>query len=89
MFEGFECQRIVTRETEINLRIAGNGPPLLLLHGYPQTHVIWHRIAPALVETHTVVATDLRGYGDSGKPPSDSTHTGIDTLTVVVARIRS
>lgn len=75
MFEGFESQRIVTRDTEINLKIAGNGPPLLLLHGYPQTHVIWRKIAPALVETHTVVAADLRGYGDSGKPPSDGTHT--------------
>ncbi len=75
LFEGFESQRIVTRETEINLKIAGNGPPLLLLHGYPQTHIIWHRIAPTLSETHTVVATDLRGYGDSGKPPSDYTHT--------------
>ena len=74
MFEGFESRRIVTRETEINLRIAGEGPPLLLLHGYPQTHVIWHRIAPTLAETHTVVATDLRGYGDSGKPRSDGAH---------------
>jgi haloacetate dehalogenase len=47
---------------------AGSGPPLLLLHGHPQTHVIWHKIAPALAESFTVVASDLRGYGDAGKP---------------------
>jgi len=74
MFEGFEIKQISTRETEINLKMAGNGPALLLLHGYPQTHVIWHKIAPELAKTHTVILPDLRGYGDSGKPPSDSTH---------------
>ena len=74
MFEGFESKRIKTSETEINLKVAGNGPPLLLLHGYPQTHVIWHKIAPKLAERFTVVVTDLRGYGDSGKPDSDAEH---------------
>ncbi len=74
MFEGFESKRIKTRDTEINLKMAGNGPPLLLLHGYPQTHVIWHKIAPKLAEKFTVVVTDLRGYGDSGKPDSDAEH---------------
>ena len=87
MFEGFESQRIVTRETEINLRIAGNGPPLLLLHGYLQTHIIWHRIAPTLAETHTVVATDLRGYGDSGKPPSDGTHTAYSKRSMAADQV--
>ncbi len=48
----------------------GDGPPLLLLHGYPQTHVIWHKVAPLLADRFTVVAPDLRGYGDSAKPPS-------------------
>lgn len=52
----------------IHTAVAGDGPPILLLHGYPQTHVIWHHVAPKLAETHTVVLTDLRGYGDSGKP---------------------
>jgi len=52
----------------------GSGPPLLLLHGYPQTHVIWHRVAPRLAERFTIVATDLRGYGDSDKPPTDAQH---------------
>lgn len=75
MFEGFESKRITTKGTEINVKVAGNGPPLLLLHGYPQTHIIWHKIAPRLTENFTVVVTDLRGYGDSGKPESDAEHT--------------
>jgi len=52
----------------------GSGPPLLLLHGYPQTHAIWHRVIPRLARKFTIVATDLRGYGDSGKPPTDPNH---------------
>jgi len=74
MFEGFETRRIKTQETEIHLKMAGQGPALLLLHGYPQTHVIWHKIAPRLAKYFTVIVTDLRGYGDSGKPPSDADH---------------
>lgn len=74
MFEGFESKRISTSETEINVKVRGDGPPLLLLHGYPQTHVIWHKIAPRLAEKFTVVITDLRGYGDSGKPATDAEH---------------
>ena len=74
MFEGFEIRRIETSGAEINLRLGGAGPPLLLLHGYPQTHVMWHQIAPALAERFTVVAADLRGYGDSSKPESDAQH---------------
>lgn len=74
MFEGFVSKKIKTSEIEVNLKIAGNGPPLLLLHGYPQTHVIWHKIAPKLAEKFTVVTPDLRGYGDSDKPPTTSDH---------------
>ena len=70
MFEGFSKATIETSETTINLVRGGKGPPVLLLHGYPQTHVMWHKVAPRLAERFTVVATDLRGYGDSGKPPS-------------------
>ena len=55
-------------------RIGGKGRPLLLLHGHPQTHVIWHRVAPALAAHFTVVLMDLRGYGDSGRPPADKAH---------------
>ncbi|MCW0216039.1 MAG: alpha/beta hydrolase [Pseudonocardia sp.] len=56
--------------TTIHGVIGGSGPPLLLLHGFPQSHVLWHRLAPLLAEDYTVVATDLRGYGDSGRPVS-------------------
>ena len=55
-------------------RIGGRGPALLLLHGHPQTHVIWHRVAPALAQRFTVVLMDLRGYGDSGRPAPDAEH---------------
>lgn len=74
MFEGFEQRRLALSETEINLRIGGAGPALLLLHGYPQTHVMWHKVAPRLAERFTVVCPDLRGYGDSGKPESGPGH---------------
>lgn len=74
MLDGFNQRRIATAGTEINLRMAGQGPPVLLLHGYPQTHAMWHRIAPRLAERFTVVLTDLRGYGESGKPPGGARH---------------
>ena len=74
MFEGFEQQQIQTSGTTINLVKGGDGPPLLLLHGYPQTHTMWHKVAPLLARDFTVVAADLRGYGDSGKPEGDSEH---------------
>lgn len=68
MFDGFDTRRVTTGGTEIHCRVGGAGPPLVLLHGYPQTHVMWHRVAPGLAEAFTVIAPDLRGYGDSGKP---------------------
>jgi len=68
MIEGFRQQRIRVGEVEINLALGGSGPPLLLLHGFPQTWLIWRKVAPRLAERFTVVATDLRGYGDSSKP---------------------
>lgn len=74
MFEGFSQQGIAVEGISINTLIGGSGPPVLLLHGFPQTHVIWHKIAPDLARRFTVVATDLRGYGDSAKPPSDDAH---------------
>ena len=70
MFEGFEKRVVETSATTINAVIGGEGPPLLLLHGYPQSHVMWHKVAPRLAADFSVVVTDLRGYGDSGKPPS-------------------
>lgn len=74
LFPGFEPRRIRTSGTEINLVVGGSGPPLLLLHGYPQTHAIWHKVAPRLAQHFTVVCADLRGYGDSGKPLSEPDH---------------
>jgi haloacetate dehalogenase len=74
MFEGFEHLRIPTKEAEIDTVKKGTGPPLLLVHGYPQTKAMWHKIAPGLAERFTVVATDSRGYGASSRPPSGEGH---------------
>ena len=75
MFEGFEPQRVEVNGVEINLVRGGEGPPVLLLHGYPQTHAMWHGVAPLLADAgFTVVAADLRGYGDSSKPGGDEAH---------------
>jgi haloacetate dehalogenase len=74
MFEGFELSMIDTGEAVIRVRHGGSGPPLLLLHGHPQTHMCWHKIAPRLAQHFTVVAADLRGYGDSSKPATTSDH---------------
>jgi haloacetate dehalogenase len=76
MFEGFQQADIEVFGARIHLRHGGSGPPLLLLHGNPLTHVMWHKIAPRLAEDFTVVATDLRGYGDSSKPPGGDDHFG-------------
>jgi haloacetate dehalogenase len=76
MFEGFEHTVIQTTGATINVMKAGNGAPVLLLHGYPQTHVMWHKIAPRLAQEFSVVIPDLRGYGDSSKPPDGENHAG-------------
>jgi haloacetate dehalogenase len=74
VFEGFELDRIDVGEAALRVRRGGSGPPLLLLHGHPQTHAMWHLVAPRLAEEHTVVAPDLRGYGESSKPPTRPDH---------------
>src|ERR1700739_4278096 len=74
-FEDFTPFNIATGDADIYGVKGGSGPPLLLLHGHPQTHMIWHRCVSQLTRHFTVIATDLRGYGASGKPASDATHT--------------
>jgi haloacetate dehalogenase len=76
MFEGFTQAKIDTSGARINLRHGGRGPPLLLLHGNPLTQAMWHKIAPRLAQDFTVVAADLRGYGDSSKPEGGPDHSG-------------
>ena len=74
MWNDFETAEIQTGETGIFVRWFGSGSPILLLHGFPQTHLMWHRVAPALARTFTVVCADLRGYGRSGCPVSSPDH---------------
>src|SRR4051812_14049332 len=77
LFAGnFKSFKVKTSGAEINGVIGGKGPPVLLLHGYPQSHVSWSLVAPELAKDYTVVVTDLRGYGDSSKPPSGEDHAG-------------
>ena len=76
IFDGFrEVElRVGDADVRIHARVGGSGPPVLLLHGFPQTHAMWHPIAEHLAGHHTVVAPDLRGYGDSERPPSEESH---------------
>lgn len=73
-FDGFTEHDVEVGGTTVHAVVGGDGPPVLLLHGYPQTHVMWHAVAATLAEHHTVVAADLRGYGDSAKPHGDPEH---------------
>ena len=75
LFPGFASEWISTRGGRIFARVGGKGPPLLLLHGYPQTHVMWHRVAPLLASQFTLVIPDLPGYGWSDVPQTDADHT--------------
>lgn len=74
LFPGFRAVDVDAGGVAVHAVVGGSGPPLLLLHGYPQTLAIWHRLAPRLARRFTVVAADLRGYGDSGKPATDAAH---------------
>jgi len=72
---GFTQSRIATNGIHLSVHQGGKGAPLILLHGYPQNHMCWHRVAPALAEHFRVIVPDLRGYGDSDTPPDDAEHT--------------
>ena len=75
LFPGFESRRIATAPgMHLPVRVGGNGPPLLMLHGHPQTHAIWHRVAPLLAPHFRLVLPDLRGYGDADKPAGEPDH---------------
>ena len=76
LFPGFEVRAVRTAGATIHTLRGGSGPPLLLLHGHPQTHVAWHKVAPVLARDYTVVLADLRGYGDSSKPAGGDGHVG-------------
>ncbi|WP_348682504.1 alpha/beta fold hydrolase [Acidovorax soli] len=83
LFPGFVRQRIPTPDGQhIQTLVGGNGPPLLLLHGHPQTSAIWHKVAPALARQFTLVLADLRGYGESAKPAGDADHANYSKRTM-------
>jgi len=89
---GFDERVLAVDGVRFAFEVGGAGPPLLLLHGYPQTRACWHRVAPALAERFTVVAADLRGYGDSDKPPGGDDHAGYAKRTMaadMVAAMRA
>jgi haloacetate dehalogenase len=73
-FPGFKASKVQTSGATINVVVGGQGPPLLLLHGAPQSHISWRLVAPKLATEYTVIATDLRGYADSSKPPDGENH---------------
>ncbi len=75
-------------EVRIHAVVGGDGPPLLLLHGHPQTHAIWHKVAPTLAQRFTVVACDLRGYGDSSKPAGAADHGNYSKRTMARDALR-
>src|SRR3954464_14486493 len=74
MLEGFDTVEVETGEARIFARCGGSGPPILLLHGFPETHLMWRGVAPLLARRFTVVCADLRGYGASGCPASTPDH---------------
>ncbi|WP_338661677.1 alpha/beta hydrolase [Pararoseomonas sp. SCSIO 73927] len=89
LIEGFERRRLPGHGVEIDALVGGSGPPVLLLHGYPQTRMIWKRVAPALARRFTVVAPDLRGYGRSDKPEGDEAHDTYSKRTMALDQIET
>ena len=87
LFPGFRSQEIEISGAKIRCVVGGSGQPLLLLHGYPQTHAMWHRIGPRLAERFTVVCADLRGYGDSSKPDGGPGHINYSKRAMAVDQV--
>lgn len=87
LMPGFRWQDIDVEGVRIRAAIGGSGPALLLLHGHPQTHLTWHKVAPTLAERFTVIATDLRGYGDSAKPPGGDNHATYSKRTMAADQV--
>ena len=88
MLEGFQVHDVAVGDATIHAAVKGAGPPLLLLHGFPQTHAMWHRVAPQLAERFTVVCADLRGYGDSSKPAGGADHAGYAKRAMATDMVR-
>jgi haloacetate dehalogenase len=89
LFPGFRTFDVDAGGVTIHGVTGGSGPPVLLLHGYPQTHAIWHRVAPELAKRFTVVASDLTGYGDSGKPASNADHAPYTKAAMALAQVQA
>jgi haloacetate dehalogenase len=88
-FPGFARRRIATSGADINLVTGGSGRPLLLLHGYPQTHLMWRKLASRLAADFTVVVPDLRGYGDSSKPQADPDNAGYSKRALALDQVET
>jgi haloacetate dehalogenase len=86
-FPGFSASKVQTSGATINALKGGKGPPLLLMHGAPQSHISWRLVAPELAKSYTVIATDLRGYGDSSKPPDGENHANYSKRAMAVDQI--
>jgi haloacetate dehalogenase len=87
MFDGFKISKVQTTGAIINVVSGGQGPPVLLLHGNPQTHMMWHKIAPQLAKEFTVITADLRGYGDSSKPPDGANHSNYSKRSMALDQV--
>jgi haloacetate dehalogenase len=87
MLDGFKPSKVQTTGATINVVSGGQGSPVLVLHGNPQTHVMWHKIAPQLSREFTVVAADLRGYGDSSKPADGENHSNYSKRSMAFDQI--
>src|SRR5947199_5104746 len=86
-FPGFKTFKVQTSGATIHGVIGGQGPPLLLLHGAPQSHISWRIVAPKLASEYTIVAADLRGYGDSSKPPDGENHSNYSKRAMALDQV--